>query len=107
MRTGGRTILGHCKVSWQNYDLYPDFPELQSFLELWQKSLEGVLHAVTVARPTLSNRSRSKQWMVFSGFTDRRPHLISDRFHSVGLDRLGSWASSMLRSSESFAATLS
>ena len=26
---------------WQNYDLYPDFPELQGFLEFWQKSLEG------------------------------------------------------------------
>jgi uncharacterized protein Usg len=31
---------------WQNYDLYPDFPELQCFLKFWQKSLEGVLHSV-------------------------------------------------------------
>jgi uncharacterized protein Usg len=23
---------------WQNYDLCPDFPELQGFLEFWQKS---------------------------------------------------------------------
>ena len=38
---------------WQNYDLYPDFPELQSFLEFWQKSLEGVLHSVTVAHSQL------------------------------------------------------
>jgi len=38
---------------WQNYDLYPDFPELQSFLEFWQKSLEGVLHSVTVAHSRL------------------------------------------------------
>jgi uncharacterized protein Usg len=34
---------------WQAYDLCPEFPELQGFLEFWQKSLEGVLHSVTVA----------------------------------------------------------
>ena len=38
---------------WQNYDLYPDFPELQGFLEFWRKSLEGVLHSVTVAHSRL------------------------------------------------------
>jgi uncharacterized protein Usg len=38
---------------WQNYDLCPDFPELQGFLEFWQKSLEGVLHSVTVAHSRL------------------------------------------------------
>jgi uncharacterized protein Usg len=38
---------------WQNYDLYPDFPELQGFLEFWRKSLEGVLHSVTVAHSNL------------------------------------------------------
>jgi uncharacterized protein Usg len=34
---------------WQAYDLFPNFPELQRFLEFWQKSLEGMLHSVTVA----------------------------------------------------------
>jgi uncharacterized protein Usg len=38
---------------WQNYDLCPDFPELQGFLEFWQKSLEGALHSVTVAHSGL------------------------------------------------------
>jgi uncharacterized protein Usg len=38
---------------WQNCDLYPDFPELQGFLEFWQKSLEGALHSVTVAHSRL------------------------------------------------------
>ena len=38
---------------WQNYDLCPDFPELQGFLEFWQKSLEGVVHSVTVAHSRL------------------------------------------------------
>jgi uncharacterized protein Usg len=38
---------------WQNYDLYPDFPEVQGFLKFWQKSLEGVLHSVMVAHSRL------------------------------------------------------
>ena len=38
---------------WQNYDLYPDFPELQGFLEFWQKFLDGALHSVTVAHSRL------------------------------------------------------
>ena len=49
---------------WQNYDLYPDFPELQCFLEFWQKSLLRI--------PASLNRSRSKQWVAFSGFIDQR-----------------------------------
>ncbi len=38
---------------WQEYDLCPNFPELQSFLKFWQRSLEGVLHSVTVAHSRL------------------------------------------------------
>jgi uncharacterized protein Usg len=38
---------------WQNYDLCPDFPELNQFLSFWQKSIEGVLHTVTVAHSRL------------------------------------------------------
>jgi uncharacterized protein Usg len=34
---------------WQDYDLCPDFPELNGFLRFWQKSIEGALHTVTVA----------------------------------------------------------
>lgn len=34
---------------WQDYDLCPDFPELNGFLEFWRKSLEGALHSITVA----------------------------------------------------------
>ena len=34
---------------WQAYDLCPKFPELQRFLDFWRKSLDGDLHAVTVA----------------------------------------------------------
>src|SRR6476469_6299491 len=34
---------------WQNYDLFPEFPELQRFLAFWQEKLEGPLHSVSVA----------------------------------------------------------
>ena len=34
---------------WQNYDLFPQFPELQKFLDFWQTKLEGPLHSVQVA----------------------------------------------------------
>jgi uncharacterized protein Usg len=33
----------------QNYDLFPEFPELQRFLAFWQEKLEGPLHSVRVA----------------------------------------------------------
>ena len=38
---------------WQEYDLCPKFPELQRFLEFWRKSLDGMLHSVTVAHSGL------------------------------------------------------
>jgi uncharacterized protein Usg len=34
---------------WQDYDLFPEFPTLQRFLQFWQEKLEGPLHSVTVA----------------------------------------------------------
>lgn len=34
---------------WQEYDLCPDFPELNRFLAFWQKEIEGRLHSVRVA----------------------------------------------------------
>ncbi len=38
---------------WQNYDLFPEFPELQRFLDFWRTRLEGPLHSVTVAHSKL------------------------------------------------------
>ncbi len=38
---------------WQEYDQCPVFPELQGFLRFWRKSLEGILHSVTVAHSGL------------------------------------------------------
>jgi len=34
---------------WQNYDLFPKFPELLKFLGFWQRSLDGPLHSVHIA----------------------------------------------------------
>ncbi len=38
---------------WQKLDLWPEFPELQRFLEFWQAKLDGPLHSVTVAHAKL------------------------------------------------------
>jgi uncharacterized protein Usg len=38
---------------WQHYDLCPQFPELNKFLEFWTRELEGPLHSVTVAHARL------------------------------------------------------
>jgi len=35
---------------WQKFDLAPDFPELNKFLEFWRDNIEGKLHSVKVAR---------------------------------------------------------
>ena len=34
---------------WQNYDLFPKFPELRRFLAFWMEKLDGPLHSVQVA----------------------------------------------------------
>jgi uncharacterized protein Usg len=34
---------------WQNYDLFPKFPELMRFLAFWAEKLDGPLHSVQVA----------------------------------------------------------
>jgi uncharacterized protein Usg len=38
---------------WQDYDLFPNFPTLQKFLDFWQKSLDGPVHSVMVAHSRL------------------------------------------------------
>ena len=34
---------------WQEYDLAPDFPELNRFLDFWKREIEGPLHSIKVA----------------------------------------------------------
>lgn len=38
---------------WQDYDLFPEFPELKKFLDFWENRLEGPLFSVTVAHERL------------------------------------------------------
>jgi uncharacterized protein Usg len=38
---------------WQAYDLHPNFPALQRFLDFWRQQLEGPLHSVRVAHSRL------------------------------------------------------
>lgn len=38
---------------WQHYDLAPDFPTLQRFLDFWTREIEGRLHSVRVAHQGL------------------------------------------------------
>lgn len=38
---------------WQEYDLYPQFPNLHRFLDFWSHQLDGVLHTITVAHRQL------------------------------------------------------
>jgi uncharacterized protein Usg len=38
---------------WQQYDLFPAFPNLEKFLTFWEQKLDGPLHSVTVAHQRL------------------------------------------------------
>jgi uncharacterized protein Usg len=38
---------------WQDYDLFPRFPELHRFLAFWMEKLDGPLHSVQVAHAKL------------------------------------------------------
>ena len=38
---------------WQEYDLFPQFPNLRKFLDFWSHQLDGVLHTVQVAHQNL------------------------------------------------------
>ncbi len=38
---------------WQEYDLFPAFPELRKFLAFWEEKIEGPVHSITVAHARL------------------------------------------------------
>ena len=38
---------------WQEFDLFPKFPELNKFLSFWEREIEGPLYSVTVAHKRL------------------------------------------------------
>ena len=41
---------------WQKFDLAPDFPELNKFLEFWRNNIEGKLQQKTGRRELLALR---------------------------------------------------
>jgi uncharacterized protein Usg len=43
---------------WQKFDLAPDFPELNKFLEFWRNNIEGALHSVNVKQSSRSTPNR-------------------------------------------------
>lgn len=34
---------------WQDWDMAPEFPVLETFLEFWRREIEGPLHSVNVS----------------------------------------------------------
>jgi uncharacterized protein Usg len=46
---------------WQNYDLAPDFPEMNGFLKFWQEKLEGPIHSVRYVHRKLISASEWRQ----------------------------------------------
>ena len=43
---------------WQKFDLAPEFPELNKFLEFWRNNIEGKLHSVNVKQSSRSAPNR-------------------------------------------------
>ena len=35
---------------WQEFDLAPDFPKLQSFLDFWSQTIEGKIHSIRLVQ---------------------------------------------------------
>ncbi|MES2749341.1 MAG: usg protein [Patescibacteria group bacterium] len=57
-----RSVLN--EYIWQDYDLYPDYPKLFSFIEFWQGNLDGPLHSVEFTHRKLI---RSGEWRNVKG----------------------------------------
>jgi uncharacterized protein Usg len=49
---------------WQDYDLAPKFPVLNSFLEFWRAKLEGPLHSIRYTHKKLISPS---EWRMVDG----------------------------------------
>ncbi len=40
-------------LTWQTFDIEPDYPVIKRFLDFWQRSIEGKLHSVRIASAAL------------------------------------------------------
>lgn len=45
---------------WQDYDIFPRYPVLSSFLEFWTKKLDGPLHSVEVVHKRLISPTEAR-----------------------------------------------
>lgn len=48
-----RGLIAEQEYIWQNYDIYPRFPSLHTFLQFWEEKLEGPLRRVRVTHSKL------------------------------------------------------
>lgn len=49
---------------WQDFDLAPKYPVLNSFLQFWQKELDGPLHSILLANQKLI---RADEFLHYTG----------------------------------------
>jgi uncharacterized protein Usg len=49
---------------WQDYDLAPDFPEMNKFLKFWEENLDGPLHSIRYMHKRLIGPN---EWREVSG----------------------------------------
>lgn len=49
---------------WQEYDLAPEFPEMNGFLKFWQDTLDGLLHSVRYTHKRLIS---PREWRTIDG----------------------------------------
>ena len=52
-------------LTWQDYDLAPDYPELRRFLTYWSRHIDGVVHSVRVAgmEKSAAKSGGASRWM--------------------------------------------
>ena len=68
---------------WQDFDLFPKFPELNKFLNFWTEKLDGPLHSVMVAHARLIKPAELNAIDGEFGYTRAKipeTKAISDRF---------------------------
>ena len=51
---------------WQDYDIAPNFPVLNRFLDFWTRELEGPLHSVKVAGKRVISAAEIKSGNLFA-----------------------------------------
>lgn len=42
---------------WQFYDVAPDYPRLERFLQFWETEIDGIIHSVEVAHKRLARQA--------------------------------------------------